>query len=105
MVRVPKITAGQYGENLKKQSGTGEISSKIFWNALIGKWKIIRKLCDRELQEFGPKEFAELLLADKLIGTNEKYPAYLDKTQDNKYRANDDFYNLFISPRFYYFFH
>ncbi len=100
LLRVPGLTVGMYGENLRALKVKGEVSPKLIWEALRAYWKIIPQLSYADTGNFSPADLAELLLADGRLPDN-RGQQYLEKTAPNSYGANDKLYERFglLPPR------
>ena len=101
LLRVPGLTAGMYGENLRGLKVKGEVSPELTWEALrANDWKIIPQLNYPETENLTSADLAELLLADGRLPGN-LCPGYLEPTAPDAFGANDKLYERFglLPPR------
>jgi hypothetical protein len=100
LLRVPRLTAGMYGENLRELKAKGEVSPDVLWEALWASWKIIPQLTYSDTSALTSTDLAELLLADGHLSRN-PCPEYLELTAPNSFGANDKLYERFglLPPR------
>jgi hypothetical protein len=100
LLRVPRLTAGMYGENLSGLRANVEVSPAMLWEALRARWPIIPQLSYNDTNNLTSADLAELLLADGRLAAN-SCPEYLELTEPNSFAANDKLYERFglLPPR------
>jgi hypothetical protein len=100
LLRVPGLTAGMYGENLRGLKAKGEVSPTLAWEALRAEWEIIPQLAYPEISNLSSADLAELLLADGRLSDN-RCPQYVERAAANSFGANDKLYERFglLPPR------
>ncbi|MFX0195354.1 MAG: hypothetical protein ACFFCW_04455 [Candidatus Hodarchaeota archaeon] len=100
LLRVPGITAGMYGENLKCHGIQGEPRSEDIWKSLQGEYSLIPQLSSEDIS-LPSSDLAELLLADGRVDQNFNNPDFLVLTQEREFQASEALYEKFglMPPR------